>query len=152
MFLYRHALEVALKNAVRAGAAIFLFEDGELVNLEKVHRSHDLQALSRDVMRLVDAFGLKGQTLRSMSVDDFLNLIHEFQEIDPQGGSFRYPLTTQQTHSLPVAFSFNLFSFCERLDGLIPDLEGLASVMRQDLTLRFDWSDVPWYDVLNFAD
>lgn len=128
VFLYRHALELYMKAVILIGAPMLAVKGRAKVNRQRLLRTHSLEVLRRELERVIEAYewewDLGVPHFRSLA--DFRRTIAEFEAVDAGSHAFRYPINTKGSASLASHFRFNLFEFCEILDGLFPALEGAA--------------------------
>lgn len=123
LFLYRHALELYLKAFIISGSFLLPRELPKIKTYLKSHRISDL-------IQYFEAIILKAGWSWDLGIDglntkkEFVNLIEEFEKIDPNSFAFRYPTTKTSYEALPHHFSFNLSSVTQRLDPLLELLDG----------------------------
>jgi hypothetical protein len=126
LFLYRHAFELYLKAFVLVGSNLLFINAKKGMDQEKIFRTHKLstfipyfEAIIREVGWSWD-MGVDG--LRKKS--DFVALVKEFESIDPNSYSFRYPTDQDGQGALPDHFTFNLSLFAQRIDPLLEVIDG----------------------------
>lgn len=146
VFTYRHALELQLKSVIKEGSAILPLRGEPSIDDGRVYSEHSLGYLTGEVIRIAKTFGWEDKLLGATALKELRSVTHQFDEIDPNGAAFRYPVTTKQTQSVPVNFRFDLFAFCDRIDPLIGDLESLAFAMNGQLgqireLMQAQWSE-----------
>jgi hypothetical protein len=136
VFLYRHALELAMKTVILEGAELLQRNGDSPVDLNRLLRQHGLQALRQDVERVFRACGWhRGFGVRHFrSIQDFRAVIRDLEELDPHPAvAFRYPVNRRRNPVLPPGFRFDLFWLSEVLDELVPLLINAAWGVREEL-------------------
>jgi hypothetical protein len=123
VFMYRHALELHMKAVILAGSPML---PPPKVDRVKLLKTHHLDILRQDVERVFDAYhwGWDLGVPHFETLDDFRYAIAELANVDAGSYAFRYPVDTKGKASLASHFRFNLFEFCEILDGLLKVLKG----------------------------
>ena len=128
VFLYRHALELYMKAVILVGSPMLSIKGMGEVDRDDLLKTHNLDTLRQDVERVFEAYewewDLGNPHFRSLA--DFRKTISELHAVDAGSYTFRYPLDTKGGPSLASYFRFDLFAFCEVLDGLFPAFEGAA--------------------------
>ena len=118
VFLFRHALELQLKSAIRWGRfALHKSERGFPTH----HRIADLWHMCRP---LVEEYWAN-------SSDDLLNEVEitlkEFQQHDPSGQDFRYSRRTDGTKTTPELSHINMEAFYEKVTKAYDLLDGIST-------------------------
>ncbi|MGD0009985.1 MAG: hypothetical protein ABSE93_15745 [Terriglobia bacterium] len=128
VFLYRHALELYMKAVLLIGSPMLSIKGQQEVDRQKLLTTHRLDKLMPELERIFDAYGWEWDlgTEHFRTLDDFREVIAEFQDVDTRSYAFRYPLDTKGSAMLGPDFRFNIFEFCDVLDELFPVLEGAA--------------------------
>jgi hypothetical protein len=123
VFMYRHALELHMKAVILAGSPMLSSPE---VDREKLFTTHSLDVLRQQVERVFDAYewGWDLGVPHFETLEDFRGAIAELAGVDAGSYTFRYPIDTKGRASLSSHFRFNLFEFCETLDGLLIVLKG----------------------------
>lgn len=133
LFLYRHAFELYLKSFVLSGNKILYLRGREMMERKKILGTHRLIEFLPCFEAIIFEVGWSwdmGQNgLRKKS--DFVDLINEFEIIDPRSFSFRYPTDKIGKGALSRHFSFNLQLFAQRIDPLLEILDGSLSGLEQ---------------------
>jgi hypothetical protein len=146
LFLYRHALELHMKAIILAGAPVFDLRRLPAVDRVALLNTHNLEFLRADLERVFAAFRWNWDfgfpTLRS--VEEFGELLNEFQSIDSRSFTFRYPVTTKGTPALPHGFRMNVFAFADLLDPLLFALSGLPSLAEETLQAMYEAQNESW--------
>jgi hypothetical protein len=127
VFLWRHHLELAMKDIIAAGRAI----DGEATGFPT---GHDLLKLWREAKPHIQNCGPKeSPELRNVEAS-----ITEFQDVDPGADGFRYPVmrNNPKSRSLPNAPAHvNLATLQEAMLGL----SNFFSAVRSEQDARLDY-------------
>jgi hypothetical protein len=93
--LYRHHLELTLKDIIRRG--------NELLAIKVERRgSHSLADLWKDCRTVLERAGMPVDIPELPEAVPFETCIKEFERFDPRGESFRYPETKSGTPVLPA--------------------------------------------------
>ena len=144
VFLYRQAFELVLKAIVFAGSVALKDMGEEPMPIKDVMR-HPLTPLFNEVSRVFEALGsndddawdFKQPELSTRA--DFEALVREFDRIDAGSYTFRYSVKTDgSTPSLDKGFEFDLFSFADVMDRIIPALEGAPEWIREEMQGRWE--------------
>jgi hypothetical protein len=125
-FLWRHHLELAMKDIIAAGRQIEGHDGG-------FPKGHDLLKLWREARPHIERCGPKDSPeLRNVEAN-----IVEFQKIDPGGDGFRYPMKSDlRGRSLPDAPAHvNLATLHEAMEAVA----SFFSAVRTELGARLDY-------------
>jgi hypothetical protein len=126
IFLYRHHIELALKNLILHTPYLI---DRPLTESEKLHLGrHRLDLLWQDLKPMLSAIGeaIGWGELDAADVEGIDNYIHQLTELDPDSFSFRYTRSKKGTPSLPAELKhINLRHFAEMMERLADFLDGL---------------------------
>ncbi len=135
VFLYRHALELYMKAVILVGSPMLGIKGMTDIDRQALLKTHSLDKLRQDMERVFEAYGWEWDlgTSHFRSLDDFRKTIAELHDVDRGSYAFRYPLDTKGKASLITYFRFNLFEFCEVLDGLFPVLESAVTGAYEEL-------------------
>lgn len=123
VFLYRHALELALKHIIYTSVTLLAFKS--LDNIEgKLKNTHDLSKLAQTVESLLSLLFPEDDSLRDV-IAIVKKTCSEFSDIDPKSDGYRYPIdikgqrSTKQHQVINLrAFSNRMFSVLENLDTI----------------------------------
>ena len=133
VFLYRHALELYLKDIVIVGNW-FIESSGAtpVVKTEDIG-SHGLSRLVPAVKQAFDVVGWGWKIeLDHMKTDkEFQKLLNEIDTIDPLSQSFRYPTKKNGDASLSKHFLFSIVEFCKTLDPILDLLDSASFGLRE---------------------
>ena len=140
VFLYRHSLELYIKDVILAGAPMLQIRNMTIIDRDKLLKTHNLDILRQKIEKVFSAFGWDWDlgTPDFKTLDDFRKVISELHQIDVGSYVFRYPLTTQGDPSLPSRFEFNILEFCKTLDFLLPILESAAYAAYEQLQMEYE--------------
>jgi hypothetical protein len=97
MFLYRHAFELFLKHIIYAAAVFAMFADLDR-SASALKNTHDLPKLSGAAADLLGCLFPHDASLR-LVMDSAMQTAREFEEIDPESYSYRYPIDRKGLHS-----------------------------------------------------
>ena len=139
VFLYRHCLELYTKAVIIAGSDMLRLRGMQEVSEEHLLKTHSLDSLRNHLEQVFKAYRWKWDfgVPHCKTVDDFRKIISEFQAVDAGSYAFRYPIDTKGRAILTSYFRFNLFEFCELLDGLFTTLEGAAYGAYEELQNKY---------------
>jgi hypothetical protein len=126
LFLYRHALELYLKEIVYRGAKLLGLISDEQINTEKLFTSHELTVLLTPVEAIFEGVGWKWDFEISglKSFEEFAALVQEIEKIDPHSYCFRYPVDRSGDASLPKHFVVYVVNFGRKIDPILELLDG----------------------------
>jgi hypothetical protein len=123
VFLYRHALELHLKNIIYKVAKLLAFQKIEEVD-SKLYNSHDLTMLSQ-----ISCSVLKKAMPSEKELYQFLEEVaqtaKEFSEIDPSSYSYRYPIDRYGKASAKRNQTVNLTSLAIHMDSILDKLSDI---------------------------
>jgi len=128
IFLYRHHIELALKNIILRTPYLIA---RPLTDVEKQHlERHRLDLLWQDLKPLLSAVGEAAGwdflKLDNPDVEGVDSYIHQLTALDPNSYSFRYTRSKKGTPSLPPDLKYiDLGHFAEMLERLADYLDGL---------------------------
>ena len=148
LYLYRHALELYLKAVVYRGAILLGLISEENIDLSGLFTSHELGRLLPPIRKIWKAQKWDFDGTQLSSFDDFEELIHSLDQIDPKSFSFRYPVSRSGNAQLPHHFSVNVVSFANNMDGLLNLLEGAAI----GLTEKFELEAEARYELYQYVN
>jgi hypothetical protein len=122
IYLYRHAIELHLKSAIREG--FFLYRDAAGADLAKPSRQeqHDLCALWRIARALVEA--LDQDNAEAEFLDRMEVVIDELGQMDDKSTLFRYADAKVEEK---IGGTLNLAELARGLEELLDNLESMLS-------------------------
>jgi hypothetical protein len=134
LFLYRHALELHLKNILLVGADMLKLKE-EPETPKRIWETHNVKTLGAEVERVFAAYGWNWNlgAEQFTSVSDFRSLLQQLTVMDPKSFSFRYPISPDRAPHLPEGATFNLFTVAENMDALLECLSGAGDAARAEL-------------------
>ncbi len=102
-YLYRHSLEIQLKEIIQLGLRLDLIEKNEKVS--ETLGNHVLHKLWNNARRVIEAFWPRSSLPDDAKedVDHAEKIILEFHKIDMTGQNMRYPRDKKGNHSLKGA-------------------------------------------------
>ena len=144
LYLYRHALELSFKAIVVHGEPLFrLRGNSGLRSDTKKMSGHRLSDFVEDFERIVEELSwdwdMEIDGLRSRQ--QFIELVAELDQIDPQSTAFRYPSDKKGRAALDTNFSFDLSIFCRRMDNLFAVLNGTVYALREQYSVETQLSN-----------
>lgn len=134
IFLYRHALELYLKAIVLHGETILSINGKTPLASRGILQRHTLHPFFPLLKRTFDAVGwtwdLDIEGLKTF--EDIEELLRDFDTVDADSYTFRYPVDTRGNPSVPHRFMLHMPTFWKRMDVLLESLEG--AVTGQEVT------------------
>lgn len=121
VFLYRHALELHLKNIIYRVAKLLFYKYIEDID-QKLYNSHDLSMLSHKAYDILIKAFPDEQTLHQL-LKEVVGIAEEFSEIDPNSYAYRYPINREGKHSTQRNQIVNLQSLATHMDNLLSKLD-----------------------------
>lgn len=132
-FLYRHAVELALK-AILARGHDLLRLSGKPGVCDWTGR-HDLLRLASDCERVFEVAGWKWQPdidcAAFRSSVDFRGFLASIDEVDPRSMTFRYPINKRGDASTEPHFKFDVFELGDRMGEFIYMLIGATDGLEE---------------------
>jgi len=130
VFLYRHALELYLKQIINIGNNILRLSGKEPI-LEK--KDHKLSQLVPAIKGIFDAVEWEWKLdIDGMANDkDFQKFLEDFERIDPMSFAFRYPTTKKGEATLPEHFVFDVIKFSKKLDPIFDLFDGAVTGLEE---------------------
>jgi hypothetical protein len=133
IYLYRHAFELYLKAVLLAGEQLRELKGQPTLHLETCINGHRLTDLAGKFLDVANDMGwgddLGADGLRTRG--DFLALVNEWDALDQQSFSFRYPMNKKGGAALPDQFAFGLRHFRERMEPLLDILDGSVTAVEE---------------------
>ena len=123
VYLYRHYLELQLKDTLRE-ARLYFNEDPATPG------THDLMALWRPLRQLIERRWNEGED--NGELDAVQSALAEFHAIDARGETFRYPTTRAGAPALPDALLINLASLRDGVAKIGGYLEATATALSEE--------------------
>jgi hypothetical protein len=123
VFLYRHAFELYLKAFYYKAGLLSYFKNVEEIELEKKQRNNHALVLFAEVFKkLCRILFPSDQELLKLS-DKVHKFAFEFEQIDKDSYSYRYPINRQGTASTRQNQTVNLLAFYQSMQELMTELE-----------------------------
>jgi len=121
VFLFRHALELYLKNVIYSVARVAAFR--EMGGLDtRLQNCHRLDILSDKANSLMLTIFPQSSDLASV-LDHICEVARELSEIDPESFSYRYPIDTKGRPSTKRHQSANLRSIVRHMSEVLDVLD-----------------------------
>jgi hypothetical protein len=137
-YLYRHALELALKGIIVAGSDLLAYQGGG-VNEKALYQNHSFGMLRPDLERVFDAIGW-GWDLGVPgfeTVEDFRAMLAELDEFDAKSTLWRYPVTVKGVASMETQMCVNLIEFAKTMEALLDLLSDVPSIVKDEVQQYF---------------
>lgn len=131
---YRHALELALKGIIVAGADLLEY-DGTPMNEKAVYQNHSFGMLRTDLERIFELIGWEWDLgiASFKTVEDFRALLSELDEFDAKSTLWRYPVTVKGTASMDIQRCVNLIEFANTMEALLDVLADVPSIVKDEV-------------------
>ena len=126
IYLYRHALELYLKAFILGGSNVLSLSGKATMSSQEILNDHKLSRFIAPFEAIIKEVGWSWD----MGVDglrnknDLVSLLAEFERIDSNSYTFRYPTNKDGKSALPSHFSFDLYQFAIQVDALLDILDG----------------------------
>jgi hypothetical protein len=121
VFLYRHALELNLKNIIYWAVRLCHLKNIEAIDL-RLYNRHELTELAQLSSDLLLKLFPAGPGIPKLT-KRIITTAKEFDEIDPVSFSFRYPIDKEGNYSTKKHRVVNILSIHKNMDCLLSDLE-----------------------------
>jgi hypothetical protein len=123
VFLYRHALELHLKNIIYCVAKLSVFKGLEDID-NKLYNTHKLDNLSCKVNNILTKLFPEDEGLHQF-LEEVVLVAKEYSEIDIDSFAYRYPIDTRGEHSTKSSQCVNLRSLDTHMNDLLKQLENI---------------------------
>jgi predicted RNase H-like HicB family nuclease len=130
-FLYRHCIELRLKELLVVSAMLHDRDVQVLESKELGELGHDLILLWRRVRTTIEEVWPNSE--RERDLDALEVRLEEFCKVDPGSYSFRYPKDKKGGRALDSVRRFNLCHLRDVVEGISQLLEGCSDGMREYL-------------------
>lgn len=127
VFLYRHALELFIKDMLITEEKLLGLENKVLpIKKEKIFSTHTLSKLVPSLKIIFKEVGWEWdfEVNEIKSFKDFKIFVESIDKIDPRSNAFRYPIDSNRSASLPQNFGFNVLEFSYMMDKILDLLSG----------------------------
>jgi len=121
VFLYRQSLELYLKGIRYKTAVLFAFKDINGIDF-CLYNNHRLVSLAQNVDRIFRILFPNDQELSNI-VAKINRVSSEFEEIDPDSQSYRYPIDKQGNASTKPHQIVNLMALHETMKELLVEMD-----------------------------
>ena len=121
VFLYRHSLELYLKNVIYKSALLSKFK-GLSDTKDRLYNNHKLTQLSEKAAEILRKLFPYDNELQHV-IDRILKISSEFSDIDPDSYAYRYPIDRQGGLSTRPHQIVNLEAFHRTMKELLTHLE-----------------------------
>ncbi len=139
VFLYRHALELAIKAILNLGNQLAgALGDAQLAT-DDLLQNHSLSRHLPKIKTILDAAG-GADAFDDAGLPDAEKLINEFDAIDPGSFAFRYSVKKDGSASVKRAFAFSPAGFAEVLDPVLDKLFGICAGLEEYLHMANEYS------------
>lgn len=131
LFLYRHSLELFLKAIIFHAAEVSIAQTEMTVALPRLWKEHSLVKLHRMVVPVLQAnCGVDWDSEKLGS--QLANAAAAIDAFDAGSYTFRYPVTTTGSSSLPAAFLVNMFFYSDEMELLLDTCLTFCRGMKRD--------------------
>ncbi len=121
VFLYRHALELSLKQIIYAGSTLAAFRRMDEVN-KKLQNNHRLVELSQTATRVLSSLFPNDEAHASLNTT-VAAICKDWSEIDPDSYAYRYPIDKKGLASTKQHQVVNLRELSTRMSSVLEDLD-----------------------------
>lgn len=122
-FLYRHAIELSLKQIIYRGSVLAKFRHMDELD-EKLHNEHDLVRLSQSASKVLSTLFPNDEALANLK-RALTGICEEWSEIDPKSDAYRYPINTKGAPSTKRNQLVNLRDLSSRMSPLLEALDAV---------------------------
>ncbi|PZU95925.1 MAG: hypothetical protein DCE90_10800 [Pseudanabaena sp.] len=145
IFLYRHSIELYLKEICLLGYDLFNLLDKQLLlhgrdlEIDKLWNNHKLSPLVNVLRKISDQLNWKWDLEDSFNhfknFVDFEAAIAEIDELDSGSYTFRYPYDKNTgTASLDQEFSFSISLFQDGINIILDALDGASMQLKSEIS------------------
>ena len=146
VFLYRHCLELYLKNILFKSDMLSTLKGVQDMPTAKQRNGHDIVALSKDAAAILHKLFPEDESLEE-ATQEILRITSEFEQMAPRADWYRYPATVQpKGKAAPAKQSVNLASFHGNPKKLMEKLETInfGFDIEADLAkIGCEWENAP---------
>jgi len=142
VFLYRHSLELYLKNIIYKAALLMAFKHMDDIDA-KLYNTHDLTVLSEKAAMILQRLFPGDASLRQFS-KEIVKISSEFSDIDASSSAYRYPVDRTGNPSTRPNQVVNLGALHRTMSELLEKMDTL------DFGLQVETSQAQEiYEILN---
>lgn len=123
VFLYRHALELYLKNIIYLTARLAAFREMSGLDM-RLYNSHNLDELCRKATELLRILFPRDQGLKTF-VTELDVVCREFSTIDSSSYCYRYPIDTKGNRATAAGQNVSLQSMYKKMASILEDLDSI---------------------------
>lgn len=135
-FLYRHYLELSMKEIVRLGVSLQILEEPEV---RKILKSHDLLALWGQTRRTLITFWANSDPTPVNAVE---SVMRQFHQIDGNGQAFRYSTDKEgETFLADAPRVISLSEMRKVMDGIHSFFDGCQAGLGEAVSNMRDMQD-----------
>jgi hypothetical protein len=145
VFLYRHALELLLKEILLGDGCYFLKSDSR-PDPRSVVENHSLTRFLPQVGEIFSELGW------AKSFGEIEPVIKELAAVDPGSHSFRYPIKKDFTKSLSGPFRFSVREFAGVMENVIRILSEACYALPEEYQARAEEADEARIEELRYTD
>lgn len=130
VFLYRHSIELYLKAIILWGSGLVRLQSGENINTDNLFKTHRFTYLLPAVRRIFKEAGWLDNKVSEVpfgTLEEIEQLILSFEQIDPIGFAFRYPVDRDGAAALPERFHFNVIALGDEAQEMLKILDGAVT-------------------------
>jgi hypothetical protein len=121
VFLYRHALELSLKQIIYGGVELAAFRRIDDIN-EQLKNNHNLVDLSRTSGKVLSLLFPNDEILGRLNTT-VAAICEDWSQIDPRSDAYRYPIDTKGRPSTKKHQIVNLRALATRMAAVLEDLD-----------------------------
>ncbi|MFZ5865406.1 MAG: hypothetical protein ACOYXY_05970 [Thermodesulfobacteriota bacterium] len=121
VFLYRHALELALKNVIYKGARLASFQRLEVID-KRLYITHSLTRLAEQSRQVLLTRFPQDSALKGIA-DDIVLVAKDFDLIDPDSCAYRYPIDRTGQPAVRETQWVDLEVLSERMEETLEHLD-----------------------------
>lgn len=136
VFLYRHALELALKHIIYRSAKLGRLRDLDAIK-SALHNNHRLQALMAAASASLDLL-FPGDSFLANLIPKCRRTCDELSGIDNDSFTFRYPMDTKGRYPTKPHLVLNLGSIAEHMSALLDELDTVQFGLNAEIDLTED--------------
>ncbi len=128
VFLYRHALELQLKELLISGQRILEIEGKSVRTIEEILKAkHRLQRLWSDLEDMYKQIGW----MWDCDISQYCEIITDLDKVDQESHGFRYPIDLKNKSALRFGFNFDLRRFCRVMEVVLRQLRRVSGRIAQ---------------------
>jgi hypothetical protein len=155
MFLYRHYLELQLKNIISLtdnAVSLLLAINDSNDEIKSFEANHNLLALYKNCLDKLKNFSKKADEDIDYEGQEFIELrkiIQEFEEHDRSSQSFRYPIDRNNNFNLQEVDYVNIKNVYKIINKSTEILDGIESWLEEKIDLIKDLIEISTQEKMN---